>query len=59
VQVEFPLKVNEFLPNNEISLIKGGCPLCSAELLLSFTTSGSRLLLHMFDPDSPEPNKDS
>jgi hypothetical protein len=59
VQVEFPLKLNEVLPNNEISLIKGGCPLCSAESLLSFSTSGSQLLLRMFDPDSREPNKDS
>jgi hypothetical protein len=57
VQVEFTLKLNEFLPNNEISLIKGGCPLCSAESLLSFTTSGSQLLLGMFDPDSPEPRQ--
>ena len=53
MQVEFPLKQNEVRRNNEISLIKGGCPLCSAESLPSFTTSSSRLLLRMFDPESP------
>jgi hypothetical protein len=53
VQVELPLKLNEVLPNNEFSLIKGGCLLCSAESLPSFSTSSSQLLLRMFDPDSP------